>query len=241
MESRRLQTFVSGLDEILGGGLPWGHVVLVTGLPGTMKSSLTYSILYYNALHNDLKGLYVSLEQARPSLETQMSSMGFDVVRVSKSLHILDMASIQRSMGRGSRTPWLEFLRKAVDNRRKIDGIDMLAIDSLEALEVLARFQDHRRELFQFFEWLRSLSVTSLVLDEAPPEASFPGFSQMQPHLDEGYLADGIIHVRMHQVSDLDVQRRLRVVKMRGTRHETGFFAFVFEDGKFSVTRAMSV
>src|SRR6058998_3749778 len=34
----RVRTFVEGLDETLEGGVPWGHVVLIEGAPGTMKS-----------------------------------------------------------------------------------------------------------------------------------------------------------------------------------------------------------
>ena len=52
--------------------------------------------------------------------------------------------------------------------------------------------------------------------------------------------ADGIIEVKMHQFSDVDVQRRIRVVKMRGSNHRTGFNALVFEDARFQVTRVIS-
>src|SRR5205823_1239634 len=40
METTKIRTYIDGLDEVLGGGLPAGHVVLVSGLPGTMKSTL---------------------------------------------------------------------------------------------------------------------------------------------------------------------------------------------------------
>jgi len=49
MDSERVKTHVDGLDELVGGGIPKGHVVLISGLPGTMKSSLTYAILHRNA------------------------------------------------------------------------------------------------------------------------------------------------------------------------------------------------
>src|SRR5438093_9480588 len=45
----RVPTFVEGLDESLEGGIPWGHLVLIEGAPGTMKSSLAFSILLHNA------------------------------------------------------------------------------------------------------------------------------------------------------------------------------------------------
>jgi len=113
-------------------------------------------------------------------------------------------------------------------------------IDSLEALEVLAKFEDLRSDLFELFEWLRELGATTLVLTEAPPESVlFP--SERTHALDASYLADGVIHLKMHQVSDVAMQRRIRIVKMRGTAHETGYSALVFEDGRFGVTRALSV
>ena len=62
MESKKVLTYIEGLDETLGGGLPAGHVVLLSGLPGTMKSTLSYSILHWNARERGAKCLYVSLE-----------------------------------------------------------------------------------------------------------------------------------------------------------------------------------
>src|SRR5207244_910383 len=61
---KRIPTKMEGLDDVLGGGIPDGGVVLVSGAPGTMKTSLTYHILHENAL-DGVRGLYVSLEQSR--------------------------------------------------------------------------------------------------------------------------------------------------------------------------------
>ena len=36
----RLQTGIAGLDDILNGGLPQGHLYLVEGNPGTGKTTL---------------------------------------------------------------------------------------------------------------------------------------------------------------------------------------------------------
>src|SRR6266446_1042075 len=90
MGMKKIPTFIEGLDDVLDGGFPLGHVVLVSGLPGTMKSTLTYAILHANARQRNAKCLYVSLEQTRPSLEAQMASMGFDVEAVRADVHILD-------------------------------------------------------------------------------------------------------------------------------------------------------
>jgi circadian clock protein KaiC len=241
METKKVSTYIDGLDEVLGGGLPAGHVILVSGLPGTMKSTLSYAILHWNARERGAKCLYVSLEQTRKSLEDQMKAMGFDVEAVRGDLHILDVGTIQKEIGKSATKPWMEFLRRTLTTRKDIDGVDLIVLDSLEALEVLAKFTDRRTELFQFFEWLRDLGATSLVLAEASSEAPFLGLETPQPRRDETFLADGIMELKMHQISDVEVQRRIRVSKMRGSHHKTGFSALVFEDGRFQVTSVISL
>ncbi len=58
----KIKTCIDGLDEHMAGGIPQGHVVLVSGMPGTMKSTVAYSILFNNAKKENKKGLYISLE-----------------------------------------------------------------------------------------------------------------------------------------------------------------------------------
>jgi circadian clock protein KaiC len=237
MEIEKVQTHIDGFDEVLGGGVPRGSVVLVEGLPGTMKSTFGYSILHSNA-QAGLNGLYVTLEQSKDSLTRQMATMGFQEDGIWKSLHFLDVGSIQKRAGKSA--VWMDFLRKTVTNKMKIERIDLLVIDSLEALEVLAEFQDRRRDLYRLFEWLRDLEVTSFLITEGSTDEGPLAFLEGLKKRDEGYLADGIIQLWLQQINELDVQRRIRCQKMRSTHHKTGSYALVFEDGKFSVTRAMS-
>ncbi len=234
-----IKTYVEGFDEILGGGVPQGHVVLVSGLPGTMKSSLVYSVLYNNSLHQGRNSLYITLEQGKKSLERQMAKMGFRVGDVTGKLHILDVSTLQKRMKEGSGGLWIDFLQRAVEFRKELGVVDIIAIDSLEALEVLTKFEDRRQDLFRLFDWFRGQRATSFLIAEAPPEPSLSLVLHSQGN-EADYLADGIIHLKMHHVSDVDVQRRIRVVKMRAANHKTGFYALVFDRGKFSVTRAMS-
>jgi len=240
MENVKLETGIEGFDEVLGGGIPEGHVVLISGMPGTMKSSVAYAILHHNAKSKGSKCLYVTLEQTKKSFCRQMESMGFDVETTEGDLHIVDVGSMQKQTGKNAAVSWMDLLKKLLETKKRIDGVDLIVLDSLEGLEVLAQFENRRTALFHFFEWLRDLDAISLVLTEAPPEPTLLGLDQSLPRNDEGYLSDGILHLKMHQVNDVTIQRRLRVVKMRGANHRTGFFALVFEDGEFSVTRALS-
>ena len=92
---KRIQTKMEGLDEVLGGGIPEGSVVLVSGAPGTMKTSLTYHILHANALAG-VRGLYVSLEQSRASLVDHTEGLGYRLEDADGKLSILDLGTLRK-------------------------------------------------------------------------------------------------------------------------------------------------
>jgi len=95
--------------------------------------------------------------------------------------------------------------------------------------------EDRRSELYFLFEWLRDLAPLAFSISEKPLNL----VSRSAPP-EEAFLADGIIALEMHSASDLFVQRRVRVVKMRSTKHETGYYALSYEDRAFEVTRSVT-
>jgi len=238
LEIAKLPTRIEGFDDILGGGIPIGDVVLLAGLPGTMKSALSYSILFNNAIAKGIPSLYISLEQSRTSLDRQMRSMGLNTTSAYEHVRVLDLGEVQKTVGKGGHEVWIDYLKWAVRDWRAVGGAEVVVLDSLDALCVLARFEDRRRALFDLFQWLRDLGTTAILLAEAPRDGMFAGLERHDPH-EEEFLADGIIYLKMHPVNDLEIQRRIRVVKMRACHHKTGHYALVFEDGRFSVTGAI--
>ncbi len=236
MEKKRIRTYVAGFDESVGGGIPEGYQILISGAPGTMKSSFCFSMAYNNALRTGINSAYITLEQGKDMLLEHMQSLGMDDPKAYEHLSILDMGNIRKNLSflqaKGS---WLDLFKMYANNFVKAEGTKILILDSLDVLEVMAKFEDPRTDLYYLFEWLRGLGVTSFLIGEKPLDLSPTGTIR-----DEAYLADGIIHLGLHQTSDVYVQRRIRCVKMRSTKHETGYFALVWEDGRFEVTRAVS-
>jgi len=236
----RIRTYQEGLDGVLGGGIPKDHVVLIAGAPGTMKSSLSYAILHENAVRG-VTGLYVSLEQGRESLLYQMSRLGYDDTQTGERLSILDLAALRTKINE-SETPWLDFFKMYTAGMKKTSDFRLLVLDSLDALEIITRMKNHRKEVFELFKWLRDIDCTSIIIGELPSSLQesqdnreHPGFSRHR----EDFLADGIIHLRVEKQGEFGMQRRLRIVKMRGTKHDTSFQAFVFDKG-FRVTQILS-
>ena len=236
----KVRTHQEGLDELLGGGIPRGSIVLLVGAPGTMKSSLSYAILHENA-QRDAPGVYVSLEQGRASLLYQMEGLGYRHEAVKGKLSILDLSAIRAGMDEPG-TPWIDYFKMYTSGLKRTLGFRLLVLDSLDALEILARFRNYRKEVFELFKWVRDLECTAMVIGELPSDGpsglesmEHPGFSRHR----EDYLADGIVYLRTEKQGEFGVQRRLRVAKMRGTKHSTSYHAFVFEKG-FKVTRVLS-
>jgi len=247
MATRVVRTFVGGLDEeVLRGGIPAGHVVLVRGATGTMKSSLAYSILYRNALQR-IPGLYVTFEQSAESLLEHMAHLGFRSDLVPGLLPILDLSTareeILASADRGPTSSvdpgdfgevFLSMLKERVDHFRHWTNFRLLAIDSLDAAEHIMQMERRRSRILAFFEWLRDLRVTSLLISEEP---ILLGSSTVP---DEEVLADGILHLSMVPTTAADFQRRIQCVKMRSANHDSDFRTLLFEDGAFEVARAMA-
>jgi len=237
---KRVPTHVDGLDEVLGGGIPAGSIVLVSGAPGTMKSSLTYSILHHNA-RAGTKGLYISLEQSRASLLDHTRGLGYQLEATNGNLSLLDLAALRKRLEGPVEQPWMDLLRLYAQGIRSSFDYRLIVLDSLDALEILAKFQNVRKELFDLTRWLRSLDVTAFLLAELPADAgtgASPPRSYFAKHKEE-YLADGILHLKMARQGPFGMQRQLRIVKMRGTRHDTDYHALVFEDG-FKITRILA-
>ena len=224
-----LKTHVEGLDSALGGGIPQGSVVLVAGTPGTMKSSLVFHIMYHNS-NLGHKGLYVTFEESADSLRLAMRRMGLHFIEDSK-LYVLDLGILRTSLKRAENTKdWIDILMRVVKEAVASSGYEILAIDSLEVMYGLANMERPRRELFQLFSALKELGLTTFLIAETPIGSN--AFTEFG----EDFLADRILHLRHVEVSETDVQLRIRIVKMRMMRHVHTSLALTHDGERFLAT-----
>jgi KaiC/GvpD/RAD55 family RecA-like ATPase len=236
MAIERVRTFIHNFDDFIQGGVPKGHVILITGTPGTMKSSVCYSILYHNAKNKGIRSVYMTLEQSRENLLQQMELMGMNDPSVQEMVYVLDLATIRKNvtemMAKGS---WLQVFKMYAETVKKDQGFDILVLDSLDVLEMAAQLNaDRRNDLFYLFMWLRGMGVTSFLISETSPEMVNGG------RFEEGYLADGVISLKLQSIGESDVQRRIRAVKLRSTNHKTGYFSLMFDSGTFRATQVIN-
>src|SRR5467141_1721611 len=216
-----LQTYIDGLDRVLGGGIPKGSTVLVAGTPGTMKTSLILWIMHENARAHGTKSLYVSLEQDMDSLKAGAAR--------------LDMGQLRRGLHRSEGTKdWFTIIVEIVKEAVSSSGYEVLAIDSLEALYALSDLKTHRREMFHFLGSLKELGLTTFLIAETPFG------STRLAQWGEDFLADGILNLRQVEVGETEVQLRLRCVKMRWMNHDHNALALHHDGEKFFVSHVIS-
>ncbi len=229
----RIATRVAGLDERLEGGIPRGHIVLVSGPPGSLKSTFTYRILYHEAREHGSPGLYLSMEQSRTSLVAQMTSLGMSPEH-AKAVHIIDVRSLRREIEDLREQPrWLLGLRRQLGRYKEETGFDLLAVDSLDALYALTPMENPRNEVFHFFEELRELNATTFLVSETARDGV-----RLAQHGVEEFLADTIVHLRMREIDigmSTSVRRYIGVVKMRGVDHDLDYFPLLVENGAFEI------
>jgi circadian clock protein KaiC len=226
-----------GLDERMQGGIPMGHIVLLAGVSGTMKSSLGFSMLYNAVMEGRTSGIYVTLEQGKDSLASHMSGMGMDVddPRVRSKIAIIDLADLRVQLdaqGMSQSVDWMGQLIKQLANYRDSIGFEVVVFDSLGAFFTLTKMENPRDEVFRFFEAIRRMGLTGIIICEMMGETK----NQYGEFGIEDYLSDGVMHLTMERDED-SIQRKMSIVKMRHTNHLLGYYPYHWaeNDSKFSI------
>jgi circadian clock protein KaiC len=91
---RRLPTGISGLDNLLGGGLPEFSFNLIAGTPGSGKTTLAHHIMFSLA-NPDNRALFFTVlgEPALKMLRYQQQFQFFDVDKINESIRFVNLSA----------------------------------------------------------------------------------------------------------------------------------------------------
>ena len=222
----RVSTGVSGLDQILRGGLPQGEVYLVQGEPGSGKTTLGLHFLFAGVAHGET-ALYLTLSQTKRSLDQIARSHGWS----------LDPVTVREFRGAVDQDPTqtvfhsteveleevLEAIRTAIDEEEP----ERVVIDTIADVRVLAGDATrYRRDLLELRQFLHQRGCTALFLDDTPDGG---GDRELQNQ------AQGVLALEQEAPEYGDVRRRLQIVKMRATPFLSGFHNFTIDTGGIDV------
>jgi circadian clock protein KaiC len=226
---RKAPTGVSGLDEVTGGGLPYGRPTLVCGPAGCGKTLLAIEFLIRGITDFGEPGVFVSFEETVDELVENVASMGFDLQQLQDDGKLV-MDHIQLAPGDLEETGSWDLSGLFVRLGAAIDevGAKRVVLDTLEVL--FGAFEDTatlRAELRRLFVWLKERGVTAIVTGER-------GDGSLTRHGIEEYVSDCVI-VLDHRVNEQTSTRRLRVLKYRGSLHGTNEYPFLIGSRGVSV------
>ncbi len=259
-DSDVIGSYVDGFDSALGGGIPKGHIVLLYGSAGTMKSSLCFNILY-NEILNGKKGVYVSIEQNSLSLLRQMVSLGYDISKLNievlndaddilkglgklkddeaKKLTLVDLGSIRKQLKGKTKTNKADYafgtdmittILKIAETLADKRLCDILVLDSLTALYSLTHISAENDARGDIFYMFESLRDMGLTTFIISEESEV---NVKYSRLGmESYLADGILHLQLTE-RNRKVTREISVMKMRAAQCNHDIYTLEFSNKKF--------
>jgi circadian clock protein KaiC len=205
----RLSIGVPELDKLMGGGIPEGDSVLITGASGTGKSVLATQFIA-EGIRQGETGIVAVFEERPQAYVDRAGSFGLDLETPQKEgkLQILYLRPLDLSVD--------ETMNEILESVKRL-GAKRLVIDSLAGFEMALSpgFRDDFREsLYRMIFALTGIGVTILStveVDESFTEFPFSTYSI-------SFLTDDIVRLRYISI-DGQLRKILVIIKMRGGNH----------------------
>jgi circadian clock protein KaiC len=217
-------TGITGLDDILGGGLTRNRTYLVMGDPGVGKTTL--------GLHFMLEGvrqgesvLYITLSETQEEIEAVAESHGWTLdginifeysagTRLDQDEESTIFHPSEVELGQATQT-----MIAAVEQFKP----QRVVIDSLSEVRLLAQSPlRYRRQILGMKQYFTGKNCTVLLLDDR---------SVMAGDMQLLTLAHGVILLEQLAPVYGSERRRLRISKLRGARYRGGFHDFTIRTG----------
>jgi len=218
-DPRRIPTGVAGLDQMLHGGLPLGHTLLVSGPTGVGKTILGTQFLQAGAASGE-HGVAVYFEKHTARLHNAA------LVGMIRAGHVTVLDSLSLSLS-------IEELMDDLVETIEATGATRVVIDSLSeiGLYLAPEFRhDLRLTVFRTLSVLASRGVTVLIT--AGHEQSEPGLSFSIDNL--CFLADAVLAMRFAEV-DGRLCKFMTMVKVRGVAHSNELRGYHITDAGLEV------
>ena len=221
----RVSTGIAALDEMMGGGVPRGVSVLVTGPSGSGKSVLATQFIAEGMAQGE-PGVLVVFEEHPKEYVHRAQELGFPLQKMIEKgmLEVMYLRPLDLSPDET-----LFEIREAAERV----GARRVVIDSMSGFEMALAptFRtDFRESLYRLVGALTGVGITVLTTMEIIQDRSELRFT---PNI-VSFLADVLLLLRYCE-SEGQIKKVLAIAKMRGSQHSKAFREYEITRGGFEV------
>src|SRR3990172_8649148 len=120
----RISSGIDGLDQLLGGGIPNGSIVLLSGGTGCGKTIFSLQFLM-EGIKKGQAGKFITLEQLPEEVRNDASDFGWDFAGAEAN-GLLEVISINPIGDRGFKDQIIRLIESSNASRIVIDSISVL-------------------------------------------------------------------------------------------------------------------
>ena len=213
-EDRRLSSGIPEFDDMLGGGIYVASTTLITGLPGTGKTTLTASFARSACSQGERCALF-SFDQLASALIRDLKSVSIDLTPHVESGNLLLLTPVSRSASAYQHTAMI------LDSLRAFEP-SIVIIDSITAVAKAGLGQMTTDVAMIVIDVLQAQGAT-IVLTALSEEIG----AEPDTLLDVSALADNWIHLT-NRIKGGERNRGVSIVKSRGTAQSNQVRELVF-------------
>ncbi|MBN2488810.1 MAG: ATPase [Methanosarcinaceae archaeon] len=241
----RIPTGIEGFDELVQGGLLVERVYLVSGPPGSGKTTFGVQFLAHGAATGEV-GLYVTLLESPQNIVDDMSNYAMNVPTLIKMQKLLfadlgprmeygymdelhDVITPEYEIGRSSAegdAPSPAMVFKEIASYVSEYNVKRLVIDSVSAIRFTTNDSSlEEKEMSRFIRNLKKLGCTTILLSELTDPDSYTT---------EQFASHGVIFLH-NFLYEKTMTRALQIIKMRGTKHDCNMRGIKFTEKGLNV------
>ena len=217
--SSRISSGIKGLDEMLGGGFPEGHIVVAIGDSGVGKTTFAMQFIMDGLVKKE-PAIYITIEEEKESLIASAMAYGWDLEKYIKENKLailkIDLSDL-KTTARKIKTELPEFIESFGAKRMVIDSITLFSLMFDDVVE-------RRIRLVGLIKAIKKAGITAVFTAEVNSDSSL--------HSKDGiveYSSDGVL-IFVQNERERHIKLITRVIKMRRIQHDRSYRPYEITD-----------